>query len=338
MTAERGRPTSLTSHFHEEIAGLEQLSRTAVSEMAERVRSDVVAVACAEHGVEYFSSRGCFFFALEDGSAVASRAEAIAAGVPSLGDVLDLLGTRVGWAQDKLGALIEQSCPLREMKITSCAETEEVIDPEEDRWIALRVAIDLGLAQFLVEEFAEHEIVLGLADGLRYEGDDRSYHAFVADLQHRVSIASSAEQTLMRHEPFADDEMPWALPESSVKLVPINGEVLDDRKWLFGLHWAYRPFTMPAAWGDPSCLEIRCAINREVVARRKGWMDTGRWWVGVDGRIVRPVAYFERELPEGILVGGLTIGDGFEVVGKSKRGPRRIADETAMVQDTMVAP
>src|SRR5271166_2611543 len=200
----------------------------------------------------------------------------------------------------------------------------EVVGDEQE-WATLRTLLEISHLVSLEEEVRaieedqrEHWISVPLPpSGARaYEGDDRNYHKVIESIVNRAGLVVEAE-TLMTEltpeTPIDGGAGSWIDPKSAYILQPHR----DEYHWLAAFCWAYSK--LPHHW-----IHI---MQEQVNAYREGRKidQADRWWASLEGdKLVRPIAYCERDLPLGIQIGGLYIIDGAAFVAEDKRAPRVI--------------
>lgn len=199
---------------------------------------------------------------------------------------------------------------------------------DEHEWASLRALIEISYLVSLEEEvrvidadLREHWISVSLPPtGARaYEGDDRNYHRTIENIVNRAGLVVEAEMFELGPEtPIDGGAGPWIDPKSAYILQPHR----DEYHWLAAFCWAYSK--LPHHW---------IHIMQEQVNAYRGKKNEGqaiaatteRWWASLeDNKLVRPIAYCERDLPLGIQIGGLYIMDGAAFVAEDKRAPRAI--------------
>jgi hypothetical protein len=216
------------------------------------------------------------------------------------------------------------------------------IEEEENQWASLRTLLEISYLESLADEVSrtlgdlyEHwiEVTLPPVGPRAYHGDDRNYHKTIEDIVNRAGLVIEADPfglkgleafELKPETPIDGLAGPWVDPKGRYILQPHR----EEYHWLAAYCWAYSK--LPPHW-----IHI---MHGEVEAIRKGMEGSStHWWASLeDMKLVRPIAYCERDLPLGLQVGGLFIVEGAAFVAEDKRGRRQFS--AALENDSSVSP
>jgi len=245
---------------------------------------------------------------------------------------------------------------------------------DEDEWASLRTLLEISYlvsleaeVRAIEEDLREHwiEVTLPPAGDCAYRGDDRHYHAFIESIVNRASLAVDAETLkfeLTPETPLDGGAGPWVNPKSRYILQPSR----DEYHWMAAFAWAYSklphhwihimqeqveafrgrrgsegtsayiPLPVGTAPPSPTAPPVTNEPPQDGTGIQGDQATTERWWVSFeDLKLVRPIAYCERDLPLGFQIGGLFIVDGAAFVTEDKRAPRMIKNDEAPPQSSL---
>ncbi len=212
---------------------------------------------------------------------------------------------------------------------------------DDGEWASLRGLIEISYlvslseeVQAILQDLREHyiEVALPPAGDRAYQGDDRRYHEFIEGIVNRASLVVESESLMTEltpETPIDGGAGLWLDPKNTYVLQALR----KTEHWLAAFSWAYSK--LPHHWIHIMQEQVN-AYRGQRSDGQESHVTTERWWVSLEeNKLARPIAYFERNLPLGLQIGGLYIADGAAFVAEDKRKPRAIASHDAeeMIDD-----